>query len=154
MEIEPQQEGARLPFYAKLRAEGTRELFATGKGTMYIGFHLDPLYRVHWNNEVDPVEFEITAPEGVTITPAKGVGADPDEPADADPREFLLEVSAEQPDQSVDLMVQYFACDDALTFCTRVQQNYKVNLKRELSNAWTIRTDADGTLSSQRPVTN
>ena len=58
---------------------------------MYLGFHLDPLYRVHWNNEVDPVEFRITAPEGVLVTPAEGVAVDPDEPADADPREFLIE---------------------------------------------------------------
>ena len=61
-----------MPFYAKLRAEGDPDLLATGTGTMYLGFHLDPLYRVHWNNEVDPVEFEITAPAGVTVTPARG----------------------------------------------------------------------------------
>lgn len=139
MKIEPIQDSSRLPFYAKLRAEGTPELYLTGKGTMYIGFHLDPLYRVHWNNEVDPVEFEITAPDGVTVTPAHGIGADPDEPADADPREFLIEVTAEQPNQTVDLMVQYFACDDALTFCTRVQQDYKVQLTRDEHHAWSIR---------------
>ena len=135
MEIAPQPDRTGLPFYAKLRAEGTPELYETGKGTMYLGFHLDPLYRVHWNNEVDPVEFEITAPEGVTVTPSRGVAVDPEEPADADPREFLIEVDANEPNRTLDLMVQYFACDDALTFCLRVQQDYKINLTRELSNS-------------------
>ena len=100
-----------IPFYAKLRAEATRELLDTGKGEMYIGFHLDPLYRVHWNNEVDPVEFQITAPDGVSVTPAYGVTIDPEEPTDADPREFIVQVDAKNLNQPLDLWVQYFACE-------------------------------------------
>ena len=131
-----------MPFYAKLRAEGDPELLATGGGTMYLGFHLDPLYRVHWNNEVDPVEFQITAPPGVTVTPARGVGADPEEPADADPREFLVDVVG-QPDDTLDLEVRYYACDDALTFCIPARQAYRVHLTRDFSHAWSIRTSPD-----------
>ena len=142
--IEPQLNESGIPFYAKLRAEGTPELLETGKGTMYIGFHLDPLYRVHWNNEVDPVEFRITAPDGVSVTPAEGVAIDPEEPADADPREFLIEVDG-APNATLDLRVQYFACDDALTFCIPVRQDYKVSLAREDSNSWSIRMNPDGT---------
>ena len=144
MDIDPVMEGADIPFYAKLRAEGPPELFATGSGPMYLGFHLDPLYRVHWNNEVDPVEFTITAPPGVTVTPARGVGPDPDAPADADPREFIVEVESEEPGGTLDLQVQYFACDDALTFCIPVRQNYQVHLARDQSHGWSIRTSADG----------
>ena len=106
MEIEPIMEKNGMPFYAKLRAEGDPNLLATGTGKMYLGFHLDPLYRVHWNNEVDPVEFEITAPAGVTVTPARGVGPDPEEAADADPREFLVDVAG-QPDDTLELQVRY-----------------------------------------------
>ena len=131
MQIEPQLEGTDIPFYAKLRAEGSPELYTTGTGSLYLGFHLDPLYQVHWNNEVDPVEFSITAPDGVTVTPAKGVAIDPEEPADADPREFLVEIDG-PPGQSLDLRVQYFACDDALTFCIPVRQDYKLILARDL----------------------
>jgi len=87
---------------------------------MYVGFHLDPLYRVHWNNEAPPMQFEITAPDGVSITPSKVVGPDPEADADADPREFLLEVDAADAGGTVDLQVKYFACDDALTFCVPV----------------------------------
>ena len=132
------------PYYVKLRAEATPELFATGRGTMYVGFHLDPLYRVHWNNEVAPLEFMITAPAGVEITPSGGTGAHPDVPADADPREFLVEVDA-TPGDRFDLRVQYFACDDALTFCLPVRQDYTVELARDTSHSWTIRTAPDGT---------
>ncbi len=144
MVIEPLHESTDIPFYAKLRAEGTPELFATGKGTMYIGFHLDPLYHVHWNNEVDPVEFRISAPDGVSVTPARGVAVDPEEPADADPREFLVEIDAHEPNQTIDLRVQYFACDDALTFCIPVRQDYKVHLMQDEHHHWSIRTAPDG----------
>ncbi len=150
MQIEPQLAGTDIPFYAKLRAEGTPELYETGKGTMYIGLHLDPLYRVHWNNEVDPVEYSITAPDGVTVTPSEAVAIDPEEPADADPREFLVEVDG-RPNQTLDLRVQYFACDDALTFCIPVRQDYELHLTADMSHGWTMRTSLDGTLTPQRP---
>ena len=41
-----------IPFYAKLRAEAEPEVLEKGSGKLYLGFHLDPLYEVHWNNEV------------------------------------------------------------------------------------------------------
>ena len=145
MAIEPLLNDSGIPFYAKLRAEASPELFNTGKGTMYIGFHLDPLYRVHWNNEVDPVEFQISSPDGVSVTPAHGVAVDPEEPADADPREFLVEVDAQNSGQTLDLRVQYFACDDALTFCIPVRQDYKVHIARDEHHGWSIRMNPDCT---------
>ena len=148
---EPVLETSRTPFYAKLRAEGTPALYRTGSGTMYIGFHLDPLYRVHWNNEAPPLQYEITAAEGVTIAPAKGTGAHPEEKADADPREFLLEVDADTPGQTFDLQVKYYACDDALTFCVPVKQEYRVTLSRDMSHGWSMTTDPDGTINLGRP---
>ena len=143
MLIDPVFNDSRIPFYAKLRAEATPDVYATGSGGLYVGFHLDPLYRVHWNNEVDPLEFEITAPEGVTVTPSRGVAPDPEAPADADPREFLLEIEGGTPGDTLDLRVQYFACDDALTFCIPVRQDYKVHLAQDTSHGRTIRTGAD-----------
>jgi len=142
--IEPVLETSRTPFYAKLRAEGTPALYQTGSGAMYFGLHLDPLYRVHWNNEAPPMQYEITAAEGVTISPARGTGAHPEEKADADPREFLLEVAADEPGQNFDLLVKYYACDDALTFCVPVKQEYRVTLSRDMSHAWSITTNPDG----------
>ena len=57
IQVEPVFEGNKTPFYVKLRAEGDESLRSTGQGQMYVGFHLDPLYRVHWNNEAGPVKF-------------------------------------------------------------------------------------------------
>jgi hypothetical protein len=151
MQIEPILETSRTPFYAKLRAEGTRELYQTGKGTMYIGLHLDPLYRVHWNNEAPPMQYEITADEGIVVSPAKGTGAHPEEKADADPREFLLEVDAGEPGQDLNLMVRYYACDDALTFCIPVKQEYRITLARDTSHGWSVTTNPDGTVTGGRP---
>ncbi|MEM1247062.1 MAG: hypothetical protein AAGA81_00020 [Acidobacteriota bacterium] len=150
LEIEPQVSDSKVPFYAKLRAEGTPGVFEGGKGTVYLGFHLDPLYKVHWNNEVDPVSFSIQAPAGVTVTPDRGVAIDPEEPADADPREFLVEVDGAQGDV-LDVNVRYFACDDALTFCIPVQQDYKVHLERDWNHDWSIRTEADGSWNLSVP---
>ena len=149
--MEPVLETSRTPFYTKLRAEGTQELYRTGSGTLYLGFHLDPLYRVHWNNEAPPMQYEITASEGVTISPAKGTGAHPEEKADADPREFLLEVSAANPGSEFELTVRYYACDDALTFCVPVKQEYRVAMSQDWSHGWTMSTNPDGTVNWGTP---
>ena len=62
------------PFYVKLRAEVDEQVLRTGVGKMYIGFHLDPLYHVHWNNLVDPVRYELKPPAGTIVSPASGEG--------------------------------------------------------------------------------
>ena len=148
--VEPMLEATDVPFYVKIRTEGDPALMTTGKGTMYLGFHLDPLYRVHWNNEAGPVMFEFSYPEGVTITPSSGVGPEVDEPADADPREFLLAVDMGDVDAPLDLDVFYFACDDALTFCIPVNQSYRIHLERD-HHGLTIRTGPDGQIQPMRP---
>lgn len=140
------QETSKVPFYTKLRVESNEELFETGAGTLYLGFHLDPLYRVHWNNEAPPLEFEITSPEGTSVTPAKVTGPDPEEEADADPREFLVKVDSETPGGTLDLKVKYFACDDAQTFCIPVTQDYKITLARDTSHGRSIQTNAQGNI--------
>jgi hypothetical protein len=131
---EPVLESSEHPFFVKIRAEGDNELMSSGNGTMYLGFHLDPLYRVHWNNEAGPVKYEIKAPPGVTVTPASGTGPDVEAPADADPREFLVDVTATRVDQPLELDVFYFGCDDALTFCIPVNQSYRVYLQQDMNH--------------------
>ncbi len=118
------------PLYVKLRAEVDSQYFKVGEGKLYLGFFLDPLYEVHWNNQVAPVAYEINAPTGVEITPLKGNGPTVGEKADADPREFLVELSGESKDP-IKLTVKYFACDDAETFCKPVTQHYLVTLQRD-----------------------
>ncbi len=144
LKIKPLIAETETPFYVKLRAEGDPPLLDTGTGKMYLGFHLDPLYRVHWNNEAKPVEFQITTPNGVQVTPATGVGPTIEEPADADPREFLVDVTASDKTVPLEVAVKYYACDDALTFCVPVKQRYLVSLERDRSHGWSMRTAVDG----------
>ncbi len=141
--LEPVLESSAQPFYVKIRAEGDPGVLTSGNGTMYLGFHLDPLYRVHWNNEAGPVTYQFNTPPGVTVTPVSGVGPDVEAPADADPREFLVEVTAASTDEPLDLDVFYFACDDALTFCIPVRQSYEITLARNESHDWSIQTGVD-----------
>jgi len=130
LRIEPLIETGEVPFYAKLRAEADEALLSRGKGKLYLGFHLDPLYHVHWNNRTKPLEFEVVAPKGVRVSPKKGSATKVEEPADADPREFLVEVKgARNRKAPLELRVRYFACDDANTFCVPVKQRYRVHLQ-------------------------
>jgi len=131
LQIEPVSKGAATPFYVKLRAEADRSLSARGEGKLYLGFFLDPLYKVHWNNKVAPIRIEVTAPRGVEVSPGKSTGPKPKEAADSDPREFLIDVVATSVRQPLIITVHYFACDDAETFCTAVTQKYKVTLRRD-----------------------
>ena len=151
MMIEPNLDSSRAPFYTKLRAEGTMDFYRTGKGQMYLGFHLDPLYRVHWNNEAPAMSYEITADDGVTISPAEATGARPEEKADADPREFLVDVEADLPGKGFDITVRYYACDDALTFCIPVKQEYRVTMSRNTAHGWTMSTNPDGSVNWGTP---
>ena len=130
--IEPQpNENDETPFYAKLRAEVQPRFFREGQGDLYLGFHLDRLYAVHWNNETPPLEFEVEAPAGIQLTPAGGSGPKVEPKADKDPREFLLQISSKDFDKPLNLTVRYFACDDANTFCVPVTQSYRIEQQRD-----------------------
>ena len=120
----------REPFYVKLRAEVDQQFFQNGKGKLYLGFFLDPLYKVHWNNQAAPIEYEIDRSGTLEVSPRSGTGPQVEAAADADPREFLVSVSGSQ-DSSFKLTVKYFACDDAETFCKPVTQHYQVVLERD-----------------------
>ena len=129
LKVEPDFASTELPFYTKLRADVDRDFLRTGDGRLLLGFHIDPLYHMHWNNLAPPLEYEVTAPDGVRVTPANATFATIDEPADADPREFLIALSTDDPAKSFDLRVTYYACDDANTFCIPVTQRYAVSLQ-------------------------
>ena len=129
LKVEPDLDGTELPFYTKLRADVDREFLRTGEGTLLLGFHIDPLYHMHWNNLAPPLTYEVTAPDGVRVTPAAATFAKIEEPADADPREFLVDIGADNSAASFDLSVTYYACDDDNTFCIPVTQHYAVNLQ-------------------------
>ncbi len=65
--VQPELKADDTPFYAKLRAEADNDLMKDGKGRMYLGFHLDPIYEAHWNNLTQPLTFEIEKLDGVEL---------------------------------------------------------------------------------------
>ena len=129
LKVEPDLDSTELPFYTKLRADVDREFLRTGSGQLLLGFHIDPLYHMHWNNLAPPLSYEVTAPDGVRVTPASATFATVEEPADADPREFLVDIGTDDSAESFDLSVTYYACDDDNTFCIPVTQRYAVSLQ-------------------------
>lgn len=113
-----------VPPYVKLRAEGD------GQGKLYLGFFVDPIHKVHWNNLAGPVRIDVNG------TMHKGPNVEAK--VDADPREFLIDVDK----GPVNITLTYLACDDAETWCNRLTQKFVVSQE----------ADADaGRVSGQRP---
>lgn len=137
--IDPVLDDTKHPFFVKLRAEADQGVLRRGSGKMYLGFHLDPLYRVHWNNLSPPLTFEVVAPEGLTVTPAAATTPKVETEADADPREFLVEVSGASAETSFELRVKYYACADDDSFCVPVKQRYVVTLEGDPHGGSAIR---------------
>ena len=125
LKTEPIFSASGLPYYVKLRAEADDALMEGGTGQMYLGFHLDRIYRMHWNNLAEPIEFELDLPEGVTATPATGTGPKLEVQIDIDPREFLIDVRNFK-SGSIGVKVRYVACDDAETLCVPAEHEFKI----------------------------
>lgn len=119
------------PHYVKLRAEVEPSVMQDGSGRMYLGFHLDPVHDVHWNNLVDPVSWSMTLPEGVEITPDGGAGPRVEAQTDNDPREFLLDITSWPQGEEIRVTVRYFACSKKDGWCKPVEQVYTVSLERD-----------------------
>ncbi len=131
LKIVPVIQENEAPFYVKLRAEVDRAFLNSGAGKLYLGFHLDPIYAVHWNNLTKPLEFELSLSSEVEVTPKRESGPTVNEVADKDPRYFLLNLSAANFNEPIALMVRYFACDDANIFCVSGTQNYSIYLQED-----------------------
>lgn len=118
------------PFFAKLRAEADPGLMKDGSGSLYLGFHLDPFHDAHWNNLTKPLSFRIEATDSVEFETREITAKKTDVPSDADPREFLLKVRSWPADESIRIIVTYFACVGEET-CHTVQQKYTVRRERD-----------------------
>lgn len=133
MMLTPTSSKNDMPYYAKLRVEADRGVIGGGAGTLYIGFHLDPLYEVHWNNLAPQPQFAFTAvPGGVSLDPRAADFPEVAVEADADPREFLVDIDAggrwREGHDPLELTVTYFACDNANTWCIPLTQTYEIEL--------------------------
>jgi len=137
LKISPALADSPEPFYAKLRVEAERGVLQDGSGTLYLRFMMDPLYHVHWNNLVDPVQVKIEAPEGVTVTPNTLIGPKVDAAeGDIDPREFLVQVTGATDDTKLLVKAHYFACTD--DWCRAMDNQYVVNLVGDRDGGFVI----------------
>lgn len=123
------------PFFAKLLAEGDAALLRTGTGQVYLGFFIDPIYPVHWNNRAAPLRVTIDDPGDPDFIPIEVASPTYDHDADVDPREFLLRLDGKQKGRELRLTVRYAACDDGDTFCVPVEQRYRLKLVRKPGGA-------------------
>ena len=127
------------PFYTKLRAEADQQLLRSGEGKLYLAFLLDPLHGVHWNNRAPTMDVQLFPAEGVEVSPSQLKGPEVEEDADADPREFLVDVKRDDSQEPLGLKFRYFACTDE--WCRPVTQEYLIT--------WEVNPDA-GRVSSRR----
>ena len=128
--VKPRIEPNGQPFFAKMRAEADTALLSTGAGKLYLGFHLDPFHEAHWNNLTRPLSFQLHVPEGVKIDTLSAEAPKVEIASDADPREFLLNVTAWPRGQPIRLSVTYFACVGE-TSCHVVRQEYELERRRD-----------------------
>ena len=138
LKVEPRSTKDAQPFYAKLRVEADDDLRTRGKGRMYLGFHLDPLYHVHWNNLTEPIHVKLSAPSGVTLSKTTLRGPKPSEPADIDPREFLIDVVTGGKPGPIEVEVRYFACNDEQGWCKPVKQEYTISFTEDPDAGWVM----------------
>ena len=147
--VEPQE--SKTPYYVKIRAEADQDLLRSGKGKLYLGFHLDPIYHVHWNNLAKPLSWSTSAMEGVSVTPAEGTGPKVEAKSDIDPREFIVDVDADRDAGPFEVTVKYFACNDKQGFCIPVTQTYVVNQKQDRDGGQARRSGSRGRPDGGRP---
>ncbi|MBL8892893.1 MAG: hypothetical protein JNL67_23145 [Planctomycetaceae bacterium] len=117
------------PFYVKLRVEAEPALLSTGEGKLYLGFQLDPLYHVHWNNLAAPLKYEFVASAAATVQPSAAQAGKPEVESDGDPREFLVDVTLLDRSKPLELKVDYFACHDEENWCKPVSQSFRILLE-------------------------
>jgi hypothetical protein len=134
--VEADVETSKAPFYAKLRAEADSNLLRSGNGQLYLGFLIDPLYHVHWNNLSEPLHVEIRSDDDARIDPSVLEGPKVQVESDSDPREFLVTIENARHDTELHLEVFYFACDDDQTWCKAIRQTYTVKLEVDRDAGW------------------
>lgn len=128
------------PYIAKLRAEADRNLIKDGKGKLYLGFHLDPIYAGYWNNERSPLRVDVRGNHGEIATPSTITATKGDQPKDIDPREFLIDIEGVTAETELQVKVNYVVCNDTVPFEEDVTQTYLVRLAPDpFENPRTVR---------------
>lgn len=116
------------PYYVKLRPEADPALIGSGSGELCLGFFVDAIYRVRWNSLVEAGRVEVTASDGVVVTPPTGVGPDVGSPSDVDPREFLVTVTGARASTTLAIAIHYHGRRDDQGWRRAITRRYAVRL--------------------------
>ncbi|MEE9367545.1 MAG: hypothetical protein V3V05_01645 [Pontiella sp.] len=119
------------PHYVKVRVEGNEELRETGDGQLYLGFHIDPLYKSEWNNLGDPMRYAIKAPGGVVAPSINQAPRITSKATDSEPREFLLIARKLDLNKPLALQVTYTVYSPKSKRNIEVSQQYFIYLKED-----------------------
>lgn len=138
LKIEPVSSTNGEPYYVKLRAEGDSNLRNGQKGKLYLGFHLDPIYKVHWNNLTKPIRVTLQPPNGMKASKTTLTGPKVKQESDIDPREFLVELEGVGK-KPLRISVSYFACNDDEGWCKAVKQEYLVHFQIDPDAGWAMK---------------
>jgi Ca2+-binding EF-hand superfamily protein len=130
-------DSADSPLYVKPRLEVDQNVLSKGEGELYLGFFLDPIHHVHWNNLVAPLKYELILPDGTVISPATASAPAIEQETDIDPREFGLSVSKLGDVKTAELAIHYYACSDEEGWCRAVTQKYSIAFERDLDGGGT-----------------
>jgi len=129
LEISPQ--ASRSPYYVKLRAEASTTLLKSGAGKVYLGFHIDPLYNMEWDNSKDPLKYKVYTPEGVLAPSVNRAPRITAEPMDSEPREFILEARNLDLSKPISIKVEYNVSSPDRRSREKISQSYLVYLRSD-----------------------
>lgn len=130
--VKLQPASSNHPAYAKPRIEVTGSLLENGDGKIYLGFHLDPLYAMEWNNRQLPLSYTLQVPPGSAVAPSRNTAPRITEtPTDTEPREFLLEARKLNPTKPLRLLVEYAVYSREQKRNIPVKQSYTITLERD-----------------------
>ncbi|MDZ8117237.1 hypothetical protein P9H32_01245 [Pontiella sp. NLcol2] len=118
LKITPEQ--SRSPYFVKARVEGSETLLESGNGKFYLGFHIDPLFNVQWNNLGESIKYQLTTPAGVVAPSINSADRVTAVATDSEPREFILQARKLDLDKPLTLQVTY-------SIHTREKRNIEVS---------------------------
>ncbi len=124
-------QGTTEPLYVKLRVDADPGLLSEGTGSLLLGFHLDPIHRVHWNNLAGPLRYEIEVDGEAQLEPRAGEGPPLEVEIDGDPREFLLTLENADLKAPLTVTARFFVCHDVEGWCKPITQRYTIELAED-----------------------
>ena len=69
----------------------------TGSGRLVLGFYPDPVHDAKWNNLVEPMQYVLSLPDGVSATPAEAVAKKGPGNKEKFPRQLWVDIEGSEP---------------------------------------------------------